>query len=392
MPAIELDNNATTRPCQEAVAAATLALTACWHNPSSVHRAGQDARAHVERARQSLAHLIHAKPRDLILTSGGTEAIHLALRGSLATAAPGRRTLLTTAVEHASGRDAAQRLASQGVRVINLPLLPGGLVDLAALDTHLDASVALVSVQWANNETGAIQPVHEIARRCHALGVPFHVDAVQWVGKMPADAPALGASLLSFSPHKFHGPKGVGALWVRPGTRLEPLFPGTQELDRRGGTENVPGILGAGAAALEATRWLADPAPRALLARARDDFESTIRAALPDTVINAPPATDGSPTRLWNTSNLGFPGLEAEALLLLLSERGVHASAGAACSSGSLEPSPVLLAMNIPHRVAHGSLRFSLSRDTTPDELARAAALIIDAVRTLRRSSDTLAR
>ncbi len=219
-----------------------------------------------------------------------------------------------------------------------------------------------------------------IANLCRERGVHFHCDAVQIIGKEPVGAP-LPCDLLSFSPHKFHGPKGVGVLWTRPGVKLRPTLLGTQELGRRGGTENVPGILGAGVAAREAAAWLADPAARAAIGALRDHFEGVILKAVPDAVING-----HSVPRLWNTTNIGFPRLEAEALLLLLSERGLCASAGAACSSGSLDPSPVLLAMGVPEPIAHGSLRFSLSKHTTRDEIDQAARTVIESVARLRAS------
>ena len=204
---------------------------------------------------------------------------------------------------------------------------------------------------------------------------------MQWIGKEPADVTPGFFDSLTFSPHKFHGPKGVGVLWTRRGLGIAPMLHGTQELGRRGGTENVPGILGAGVACREAREWLADPSERRRLAALRDRFESAVLAAAPGAVINGPrdPAR-----RLWNTTNIGFPRLEAEALLLMLSERGVCASAGAACSSGSLDPSPVLLAMGIPEPVAHGSLRFSISRHTTPSELDEAAGIVAECASRLR--------
>jgi cysteine desulfurase len=247
----------------------------------------------------------------------------------------------------------------------------------------------VVSVQWANNETGVIQPVDEIARLCKAAGSVFHCDCVQWAGKEPMrvepsgpDAPFLDANLVSISAHKFHGLKGTGALYIRRGTRVRTPVPGNQELGRRGGTENVPGILAAGAAAEEASEWLSDAGTREKLRTLRDRFEQTILAAAPGSVVNS-----GGAPRLWNTSNIAFPKLEAEAILLALSERGLCASAGAACASGSLEPSPVLLAMGIDPKLAHGSVRFSLSKWTTDQEIDEAVALVIRCVESLRAST-----
>jgi len=412
---IYLDNNATTRPSDGAAQGAHLASTALWGNPSSVHRAGQEVRHAVELARRELAALLGADPKELVLTSGGTESIDLAIRGVLgaagARARPAGRAggmdraavpnIITTQLEHAAVRDLARRLGEQGLAEVRwLPLDARGMADPAALDGLIDGGTALVSVQWANNETGVIQPVERIGELCRARGVPFHCDAVQWVGKMPVgearqrdseaarqglgkqSSPSLPCDLLTFSAHKFHGPKGVGGLWIRRGVALTPQIIGTQEMDRRGGTENVPGIVGAGVAAREAAAWVADPTARARLATLRDRFEKAVLARAPGSVVNGA----GCP-RIWNTANIGFPRLEAEALLLLLSERGVCASAGAACSSGSLEPSPVLLAMGIPEPIAHGSLRFSLSRETTEEEIDRAVEIVAAAATQLGRSS-----
>jgi cysteine desulfurase len=401
---IYLDNNATTQPSPGAADAVARALAECWHNPSSIHRLGQAARRQVELARAEIARLINVKPRELTFTSGGTEAIDLAIRGILGVAGFSPRMdgrtgapadsqpplVITTKVEHAAVRDLVESLEKQGlarVRWLALDSNPArrGVIDSSRLAGQITPDAALVVVQWANNETGAVQPVDAVSAACRAVSVPLVIDGVQWVGKMPTTMPVNtpACDALVLSPHKFHGVKGVGVLWTRPSLRIRPTLHGAQELGRRGGTENVPGILAAGAAAREAIDWLADPAHRDMVASLRDHFERTILQAIPDARVNGPTAPDA---RLWNTTNIAFPRLEAEALLLLLSERGVCASAGAACSSGSLEPSPVLLAMGVPDTEAHGSLRFSLSRHTTPDELDTAVRTVIDAVRTLKRS------
>jgi cysteine desulfurase len=241
------------------------------------------------------------------------------------------------------------------------------------------SGAGLVSVQWANNETGVIQPIGAIAERCRAVGAVFHCDATQWVGKMPTDVRGSGVDLLTFSPHKFHGPKGVGVLWQRAGVQLRPVLMGTQEQGRRGGTENVPGIVGAGVAAVLARAFLVEPGLRVRLGEMRDAFERRV-VGLTEGITPGVRVNSAGAARLWNTSNIAFPRLEAEGVLLALSERGVLASAGAACSSGSLEPSPVLLAMGIEPRLAHGSIRFSISRDTTWEELESAAGIIAGCV------------
>ncbi len=393
---IELDHNATTKPTPSAVAAVVDALEQRWHNPSSVHRAGQAARAQVELARADIAKLLCVSPRQLVFTSCGTESINLAVRGWLAAASPGTKPiLLTSRVEHAAVRDLAEDLARDaaqspgaGCEVRWLAIDSNGVVDVAALERELgDAGSSqprpcLVAAQWANNETGAIQPVDAIHAACKAHRATFLCDATQWVGKMPL-AQEPPCDLLVCSAHKFHGPKGVGILWSSPRARWRPRQLGTQELGRRGGTENVPGIAGAAAAARDAMQWLEQSAARDQLASWRNAFERDIIARVnailpaqwPRAVVNAA----GAP-RLWNTTNIAFPRLEAEAILLALSERGVNASAGAACSSGSLDPSPVLLAMGIDPELAHGSVRFSMSRHTTREELARAGDIVVEVV------------
>ncbi|MEM0982319.1 MAG: cysteine desulfurase family protein [Planctomycetota bacterium] len=372
---IYLDHNSTTPPLPEVIEAVRAAFETDWANPSSVHRAGQAARRVVELARQDVAALLGMTPREIVFTASGTESIDFAIRGVLA--ASGRRVLVTDDAEHAAVRDLAAALAFEGVEVLKLPLSEGGVVDAEALPALLSShDVGLVSVQWANNETGTIQPIAEIHGACRAAGVPFHCDGTQWVGKMPVDKEAP-FDLLTCSAHKLHGPKGVGVLAARRGIRMRPVIHGAQELGRRGGTENVPGIAGFGAAAKAAAAWLADSAERERLAELRYRFERAVLEACPGAVVNGP-AEPGA--RLWNTTNIGFPRLEAEVLLLAMSERGLCASAGAACSSGSLDPSPVLLAMGIAPEIAHGSIRFSLSRFTTEAEIDGAIEVVRDAV------------
>lgn len=377
---VYLDNNATTRPSPGVVRAVGSALAEYWQNPSSVHRAGQTARQQVELARKDVAALIGARPREITFTSGGTEAIDLAIRSGLG---PGG-VLVTSRVEHAAVRELAEQLEKTGAEVRWCPLVEGGvgLINPKLLSIFLPGA-SLVSVQWVNNETGVVQPVEEIAALCRGAGVLFHCDATQWVGKLPVVGGERAAAFdyLTFAPHKFHGPKGVGVLWSRRGAPVRPAIHGTQEQGRRGGTENVPGILGAGVAAREAMEWLADAGERERLSLLRDRFERRVLAACPGAVVNGA----GAP-RLWNTTNIAFPRLEAEAILLMLSERGVCASAGAACSSGSLDPSPVLLAMGIPEELAHGSVRFSLSKETTEAEIEEAAETVIACIETLRAS------
>ncbi|MEO0476926.1 MAG: cysteine desulfurase family protein [Planctomycetota bacterium] len=379
---VYLDNNATTRPLPEVTAAVDEASRELWANPSSVHRLGQQVRQRIELARQSVADLINDKPRELVFTSGGTESDNLAVFG--VTPVIENLTLITTKVEHAAVREPAGRVEQRGGKVVYAPVDLDGRVLLEPLKeilaSHaLQGRVTLVSIQSANNETGVIQPIEPIAELVQqaraALSeqhgrvyVYLHLDATQAVGKLPVDVARMGADLLTLAAHKFHGPKGVGALWLRRGVQVSRTqLGGAQERDRRGGTENTPGIIGMGVAAEQAKAFVEDASAIARIRDLRDQLEQGISAALPNTVVNSSGAE-----RLWNTTNLGFPGIEAEAVLLGLSERGICASAGAACSSGSLDPSPVLLAMGIPEPVAHGSVRFSLSRFTTQSDIDRA--------------------
>lgn len=391
MNQVYLDHHATTRPCEACVDAMLHALRTDWGNPSSVHRMGQQAARTLELARGQVAALLGVRSRDLTFTGSGTEAIDLAIRGVLEATTrsnPERNIIVSDAIEHSAVRNLCKQLSDMGrARVVEIPIESGGRISVdglaGVLDEHKDR-VALVSVQWANNETGVIQPVRELASVCRARGVLMHSDATQWVGKMPTDlsgenAPAL--DLLSCSGHKFHGPKGAGVLWVRRGVRLIPTLPGSQELGRRAGTHALPAIAGMGAAAEAALLWLEDSSKRETIAALRDRLEQGILDRCPGAKVNGETAH-----RLWSVTNIGFPGLSSEALLLSLSERGVFVSAGAACASGSLEPSPVLLAMGVEERVAHGSLRFSLSRETTSEEIEHAIGVVERVVAQLSRA------
>ncbi len=383
MQFLYLDNNATTRPADEVVEAMNAALRENWANPSSVHRQGQSARQKLELARESVCRLIGCRDRDLTFTSGGTEAANLAILGSLESL-PKRNVLVTTKLEHVAVRELAELMETKGVEVLWLATRPDGVIEEDSLETILHDradDIALVSVQWVNNETGVIQPIERLGAMCRDMGVRFHTDATQRVGKMPVNAADLPVDLLSFAAHKFHGPKGVGGLYVGRGVRLSPqTIGGPQERERRGGTENTPGILGFGVAADLAIAWL-ETAERERLASLRDEFEKTICARCEETSINSFEAP-----RIWNTTNIAFHRLEAEAILMLLSERGVCASAGAACSSGSLDPSPVLLAMGITPEAAHGSVRFSISRETTQEELDQVVEIVPEVIGKLRKS------
>ncbi len=379
-----LDANATTQPLPEVVDAVGAALTQHWANPSSVHRAGIDARHAMEAARAQVAALLGCAERAVVFTSGGTESAQRAILGALA-ARPSRPAVATSPLEHSAVRELCQGLEAKGTRVHWLRHRSDGSIDLDALDTLLrddGNTIAVLSLMSANNETGVVQPIEAVAARCRAHGVVCHTDAVQWVGREPTSMAASGVDLLTCSAHKVHGPKGVGALAIRAGTPIESIGAGgPQELGRRAGTENVPGIVGFGVAAQYANEWLRDHSASDPCRGLVPELERGLLSAIPSAVVNAADAP-----RLWNTTNIAFPGLEAEAILLLLSERGVSASAGAACSSGSLEPSPVLRAMGIPDPIAHGSIRFSVSRMTTTAEIGHALSVVPACIARLTRS------
>jgi cysteine desulfurase len=380
---IYLDNNATT-PLDPAVLDAMLPfLRDQYANPSSMHRFGQDARQAIEHARHQLAALLDCEPRELLFTSGGTESNNAALHGLLAARAP-RKVLITSTVEHSAIREPAAALAKSGYEVITIAVNRDGALDLGHLAAILAAranDIALVSIMWANNETGVLFDPAAIGDLCRQHRIPFHVDAVQAVGKIPFSLKQLPIDLLSLSAHKFHGPKGTGALFVRRNTRWIPWQRGgPQERDRRGGTENVPAIVGMGKAA-EIAKAALDHNAYAPVAARRDRLEGALLKTLPDTSVNG---TTDRARRLPTTTNISFAHLEAEAILLLLSEQNLCASAGAACSSGSLEPSPILRAMHIPDPVAHGAIRFSLSKFTSDADIDAALAIIPPVISRLR--------
>lgn len=366
---IYLDNNATTQPLPEVIEAMRACLSDAYANPSSVHRFGQAVRHEVECAREKVAQLIGASPKEIIFTSGGTESINLAIRGGLKIH-PHRRHFVTTAVEHSAVMRVAEQLIAEGYTVDCVGVDHDGRINEAEWAEKITEQTAFVSLIHANNETGVMFDVPRLAAIAAQKGVPIHVDAVQSAGKVPIDVSAWPVQLVSIAAHKFHGPKGVGALYVRRRTRIEPLIlGGSQERLLRGGTENVEGIAGMGVAAETAMRDGTQCAER--VGRLRDDLEAGVRAGIPFAHVVGHGAE-----RIYNTSNIAFEGLESEAILILLSEAGVCASAGAACSSGSLEPSHVLKAMGIDERIAHGAIRFSLSRFNTPEEIDRVVSIL----------------
>ena len=376
MDLIYLDNNATTQCTPEVVEAMVPLLGEGFGNASSTHRFGQRARQAIDEARGHVSALVHCAESELCFTGCGTESINTAVRGLLAGRAP-RKKIITSTVEHSATRELCAQLAREGATIINIGVDRNGLLDMDQFRSAIDDQTALVTIMWANNETGVIFDVKEIGLLCRAKGVPFHCDATQSIGKMPIDFEANNIDAASFSAHKFHGPKGVGGLFVRRGLRIRPLLiGGPQERGRRGGTENVAGIVGTGKAAELAKSHLAEMTH---VRELRDELENGILRLIPTAHVNGDLVH-----RVPNTTNIGFEQLEAEAILLLLSERGICASAGSACSSGSLEPSPVIIAMGVDEKIAHGAIRLSLSRYTTEAEIHRtleAMPAIIDRLR-----------
>ena len=376
--AIYLDHNATT-PVDPAVADAVVeALREDFGNASSVHAWGQRAKARLDRARSAVAALIGGDPSEVVFTGSGTEADVLALRGAAEALEPaGRRHIVVSAFEHEAVIQTAKALARRGWDVTWLSPTREGLVTADALAAAVTDRTAIVSVMLANNEVGTIQPIAELAAIAHARGALFHTDAVQAAGKVPIDVAALGVDLLSLSGHKFGGPKGAGALWIRRGTRLvSQMTGGRQEKNRRAGTENVPGLAGLGVAAERARAKLAEM-PR--VAALRDALEAGILAAVPGTHVNG-----RREARVANTANIGFEGVEAESLVIAYDLEGIAVSTGSACSSGTLEPSHVLKAMGLDPHDTQNAIRFSLGTSTTADEVARVVAVTPTLVERLR--------
>ena len=358
---VYLDNNATTAVAPECVAPVLECLSASWGNPSSKHAVGEAAKSRVIAARALVAKLLNATPAEIVFTASGTEANHLAIHGALA-ACPGKSHIVTSAVEHPATLALLAQLETQGMRVTRLPVDADGVPDLVSLDDAITPDTALVSLMSANNETGVLFPVAEAARMARSKGVLFHTDAVQAAGKLAIDLAALPVDLLSVSGHKLHAPKGVGALFVRKGLKLLPLLFGHQERHRRGGTENVPGIVGMGVACELAAQAL--DAKAVAIASLRDRLEDGMLARFPFARING-----GRSPRVANTSSVRFGELEAEVILDQLDRAGICASSGAACTAGGSAPSHVLQAMGLTEAQARATIRFSLSRYTTAAEI-----------------------
>lgn len=364
MQKVYLDNAATTKVRDEVVEAMLPYFTEYFGNPSSLHLFAREAGKGLDTARAQVAKALNAKPEEIIFTGGGSESDNMALRGIPEAYKKKGKHVITSAVEHHAVLHTLEAMEKEGrVEVTYLPVDEYGMVTAEQVEKAIRPDTVLVSIMFANNEVGTIMPIEQIGETCKKHGVLFHTDAVQAVGHVPVDVEKLHIDLLSLSGHKFHGPKGVGALYVRKGVRIPALIlGGAQERRKRAGTENVPGIVGMGKAIELATAELEDNAAKMKVLRDRLIFG--IPARIPDVKLN------GHPTeRLPNNVNFSIRFIEGESILLMLDLNGIAASSGSACTSGSLDPSHVLLAMGLPHEVAHGSLRLTLSEFTTPEEI-----------------------
>jgi len=382
MQRIYLDANATTPLLPEVFEAMRPFYLEHFGNASSIHQHGQEARSAVDHARDAIARMLHCRPAEVVFTSGGTESDNLAIFGVLA---PGDH-MITSTIEHHAVLHAAHSLESRGVEVTYLPVTLQGIVEPTALLSALKPNTKLVSIMYANNETGVIQPIDALAGIAHAGGALFHTDAVQTAGKLPLDVSPHGllkdVDLLTISGHKIFAPKGTGVLYVRRSVKLSPMFHGgSHERQRRAGTENVPGIVGIGKAVDVCSEWLKTDGA-AKLAALRDRLETGILAAVPGTGVNGA----GVP-RVANTTSIYFDHVEAEALLIALDLKGISVSGGSACQSGASEPSHVLTAMGLSPARARATLRFSLSKLTTEAEIDEVLTIVPAAVARLRELS-----
>lgn len=357
-----LDNNATTRVAPEVVEAMLPFLREQWGNPSSAYGFGRGVARHLDKARLQLAELINADPREIVFTSCGTEGNNTAIHSAV-TANPEKRHVITTAVEHSATLNYCKFLQKQGYTVTFMPVEPDGSIDLHLLEKKIRSDTAIVSIMWANNETGVLFPIEEIAAICRSRHVLCHTDAVQTPGKLKIDVKTLGVDFLSLSGHKLHAPKGIGLLYVKKRTKFHPyLIGGHQEHGYRGGTENVPYVVGFGRAAELAMEHFEDENTR--VRAMRDRLETQIFKTIPNTARNG-----AKEPRLPNTANISFANVEAEAILLLLDRLGICVSSGSACTTGSIEPSHVLTAMDVKRPLAKGAIRFSLGRYNTDDDV-----------------------
>jgi cysteine desulfurase len=378
MRRVYLDNNATTPVLPEVFEAMKPFYLEEFGNASSIHHYGQRARSAVEKARASVAALLNARPAEIVFTSGGTEGDNAAIFG-LATKGD---HIITSTIEHSAVMNTCKRLEQMGCEVTFVPVNGRGEVDPEDIRKALRPNTRLISIMMANNETGVVQPVEEISRIAREADVFFHTDAVQAAGKIPIDVQQIGCDVLTISGHKIHAPQGTGAVYIKRGTLIQPLiYGGSHERQRRAGTENLPGIVGLGKAAELAKKWLEGNGP-AEMAAMRDHLQNTVLKAIGEAGING----DGA-RRVPNTTNLWFDYIEGEALVIALDLKGLAASSGAACSSGAIEPSHVLLAMGLKHERARSSVRISLGKQTTNEDIEFAIKVLPETVTRLREIS-----
>ena len=363
MKVIYVDNNATTMVAPEVLDAMLPYFSTYYGNPSSMHSFGGDVAGAINIARSHVATLIGAQPEEIVFTSCGTESDGTAIRAAIESY-PDKKNIVTSRVEHPAVKNLYETLSKKGYRATFVPVDHKGRLDLDYLYDSLSDDTAIVSLMWGNNETGVLFPIEEVSQEVKDRGILFHTDAVQVAGKIPINVGATGVDMLSLSGHKFHSPKGIGALYIRKGTRFSPfMIGGHQERGRRGGTENTASIIGLGKAAELAAAHLAQNG-YTRVSRLRDKLEQTLLDKIPHAMING-----DRTNRLPNTTSIAFEYVEGEAILLMMNEHGICASSGSACTSGSLEPSHVLRAMGVPFTAAHGSIRFSLSRYNTEEEI-----------------------
>ncbi len=385
MKTIYFDNNATTKVAEEVLEEMRPLFCELYGNPSSMHTFGGQIGRKIRQARERVAGLLGCEPSEIIFTSCGTESDNTAIKGTLA-AVPNKRKIITTRVEHPAVLAVCRELANHGYTVVELGVDKQGRLDWRQLEEQIDDDTAVVTIMYANNETGVVFPIERIVEIVSGKGVVFHTDAVQVVGKMPLNLSKSKIDLLSLSGHKLHGPKGVGVLYVRKGTRISPfMLGGHQEEGRRAGTENVPGIVGLGKACELAAETIEEENSK--VKYLRDKLEDAILERCPDCELNG-----DKDNRLPNTTNISFEYIEGEAILLMLDKYGICASSGSACTSGSLEPSHVLRAMGVPFTAAHGSIRFSLSRYNTEEEVDYTIEKMPEIVNRLRELSPFVAK
>jgi cysteine desulfurase len=381
MNVIYVDNNATTMVAPEVLDAMLPYFSTYYGNPSSMHSFGGSVAAEIKTARENVAKLIGAAPDEIIFTSCGTESDSTAIRAAIESY-PDKKHMVTSRVEHPAIKNLYEALAKKGYRTTFVPVDNLGRLDIDFLYDALSDETAIVSIMWGNNETGVLFPIEEISREITSRGIVFHSDAVQVAGKIPIDVSKTAVDMLSLSGHKIHAPKGIGALYVRKGTKFSPfLIGGHQEKGRRGGTENTASIIGLGKAAELAAKHLATNGYKPI-SRLRDKLERNLLKMIPNAMING-----DTENRLPNTSSIAFEYVEGEAILLMMNEHGICASSGSACTSGSLEPSHVLRAMGVPFTAAHGSIRFSLSRYNTEDEIDKILEVLPPIIERLRELS-----